>query len=541
MQEREAFPAPASFPQKNRYEKQQPLHSGRSRDSRPDGLRRTARTAPQADEHPLHHDRRPHVADDELLRRPLRLDPESRPDRRRGRALHEQLRGELAQRPQPRLHAHREAFAQERILRQHHLRVRRLAADLPQTPPQGRIRNGHRREMASRKPPDGLRPLGNTARAGRLLQPRLHPADGRHGALRRLYHEHHHRQEHRVARARTRPGEALLSRGAPQGTAPQLDGRHVRPRAFRGPHVPRAGDLLRRLRRTSGSRRTGDVHRLEPRHGPDIRPQNAAAGPEKPPQRRIRGDDRAHEPGTARGVGPLLRADRSELLRPQPAGARTGRMEVHPLHARLPQNAQIPRRQRGTAARLPRGVGTRREHPHSVHLRPGILHGRARLVRQAIHVRGVAADPARDADAGRCEGTDRGDGPEHRLRPHVPRAGRSARTRGHSGPVAAAPAAGRTSGRLERVDLLPFLRIPGRAHGETPLRSARRTMEADTLLRRHRRVGTLRPRSRSPRTAQSLRKSGLRRRAGADDEGAGETPDAVRRHGGDGKERILRP
>lgn len=30
-------------------------------------------------------------------------------------------------------------------------------------------------------------------------------------------------------------------------------------------------------------------------------------------------------------------------------------------------------------------------------------------------------------------------------------------------------------------------------------------------------------------------------RAGADDEGAGETPDAVRRHGGDGKERILRP
>ena len=125
--------------------------------------------------------------------------------------------------------------------------------------------------------------------------------------------------------------------------------------------------------------------------------------------------------------------------------------------------------------------------------------------------------------------------------PHVPRAGRSARTRGHSGPVAAAPAAGRASGRLERVDLLPFLRIPGRAHGETPLRSARRTMEADTLLRRHRRVGTLRPRSRSPRAAQSLRKSGLRRRAGADDEGAGKTPDAVRRHGGDGKERILRP
>lgn len=30
-------------------------------------------------------------------------------------------------------------------------------------------------------------------------------------------------------------------------------------------------------------------------------------------------------------------------------------------------------------------------------------------------------------------------------------------------------------------------------------------------------------------------------RAGADDEGAGKTPDAVRRHGGDGKERILRP
>ncbi len=490
---------------------------------------------------PLHHDRRPHVADDELLRRPLRLDPESRPNRRRGRALHEQLRGELAKRTQPRLHAHREAFAQERILRQHHLRVRRLAADLPQTPPQGRIRNGHRREMASRKPPRRASTIGKYCpgrettttptssgrRETRCATKAISRTSSPTKSIEWLEHGRdpekpfclvvHHKAQHRNWMADT--CDLALSRTARS----------------------RAGDLLRRLRRTSGSRRTGDVHRLEPRHGPDIRPQNAAAGPEKPPQRRIRGNDRAHEPGTARGVGPLLRADRSGLLRPQPAGARTGRMEVHPLHARLPQNAQIPRRQRGTAARLPRGVWTRREHPRSVHLRPGILHGRARLVRQTVHVRGVAADPARDADAGRCEGTDRGDGPEHRLRPTFLEPGRSARTRGHSGPVVAAPAAGRASGRLERVDLLPFLRIPGRAHGETPLRSARRTMEADTLLRRHRRVGALRPRSRSPRAAQSLRKSGLRRRAGADDEGAGETPDAVRRHGGDGKERILRP
>ena len=400
----------------------------------------------QADEHPLHHDRRPHVADDALLRRPLRLDPESRPDRRRGRALHEQLRGELAQRPRP-----APACSPGSI---------RTRTDSPTTPPACSTARSRPSPNSSARPdtktaivgkwhleslPTGFDHWGNTARAGRLLQPRLHPADGRHGALRRLYHEHHHRQEHRVASStgRRTPEEALLSRGAPQGAAPQLDGRHVRPRAFRGPDVPRAGDLLRRLRRTSGSRRTGDVHRLEPRHGPDIRPQNAAAGPEKPPQRRIRGDDRAHEPGTARGVGPLLRADRSGLLRPQPAGARTGRMEVHPLHARLPQNAQIPRRQRGTAARLPRGVGTRREHPRSVHLRPGILHGRARLVRQTVHVRGVAADPARDADAGRCEG-DRSrrwsrtstTPPRSSSWPERPY------PRGHSGPVAAAPACG---------------------------------------------------------------------------------------------------
>ena len=82
----------------------------------------------------------------------------------------------------------------------------------------------------------------------------------------------------------------------------------------------------------------------------------------------------------------FFRAAHRGVLPPRAAGARTGAVEVQPLHARLPEDAPLARRQRGAAARPSREVGSGRQHAGGLHLGPGLLHGRARLVRQALHV-----------------------------------------------------------------------------------------------------------------------------------------------------------
>ena len=50
-------------------------------------------------QHRLHHDRRPHGSNDELLRFALCRNAQSRPHRQRRRAIHEQLRSQLTERP----------------------------------------------------------------------------------------------------------------------------------------------------------------------------------------------------------------------------------------------------------------------------------------------------------------------------------------------------------------------------------------------------------------------------------------------------------
>src|SRR3712207_7061008 len=51
-------------------------------------------------------------------------------------------------------------------------RSRRLAADLPQAAPEGRLPDRRDRQVAPRQRPDRLRPLANPHRPGALLQPR---------------------------------------------------------------------------------------------------------------------------------------------------------------------------------------------------------------------------------------------------------------------------------------------------------------------------------------------------------------------------------
>jgi len=60
----------------------------------------------------------------------------------------------------------------------------------------------------------------------------------------------------------------------------------------------------------------------------------------------------------------------------------------------------VDRRQRRARARPPRGIRSGRQHGRRVLLRPGLLPRRPRLVRQAAHVRAVAADAGAAALAG---------------------------------------------------------------------------------------------------------------------------------------------
>ena len=70
-------------------------------------------------------------------------------------------------------------------------------------------------------------------------------------------------------------------------------------------------------------------------------------------------------------------------------------MEVPAVHAGLPGLRGVGRRERRPGHRLAARARRLRRHPADVRLRPGLLPRRPRLVRQAVHVRGVAADAVR--------------------------------------------------------------------------------------------------------------------------------------------------
>ena len=90
----------------------------------------------------------------------------------------------------------------------------------------------------------------------------------------------------------------------------------------------------------------------------------------------------------------------------EPQGQGPRPLEVPALHARLPRLRQGRRRGRRPRPQVPRRRGAGREHDRRLLGRPGVLPRRARLVRQAVDLRGVAPRPAARALAGRGEAGD---------------------------------------------------------------------------------------------------------------------------------------
>ncbi len=205
-------------------------------------------------------------------------------------------------------------------------------------------------------------------------------------------------------------------------------------------------------------------------------------------------------------------------------------MGVRPLHRRLPAVRGRGRRGRRPAAGPPRPTGQAEDTVVVYTSDQGFFLGRARLVRQAVHVPRVPADAAAGplpAAGRRRARSQRRAGAERGLRPDPPRAGRRRRPPADAGPFAAAAARGarpadvgwRTATYYRYWEHLDGIHRVA-AHRGVRTRDRKLVHYYGSGLRPARRVrarsragvGALRPRRRPRGDALGARRPGVRRR-----------------------------
>ena len=211
--------------------------------------------------------------------------------------------------------------------------------------------------------PHRLRLLEHPARPGRLPRPAF-LTSGRAQAIHRLLHGPDRRFHARLAQA-ARPEEAVLRHVPSQGAAPPLGARRQSTRiSSPTATIPEPDNLFDHY---------------------EGRARSVAAVTMK--------------------VGEDMTQDRSQARHPAgPQGRRAAQVGLPALHQGLSALHTERGRQRRPRARLP---GCRRpgvEHHRDLHVRPGLLPGRPRLVRQAPDVRGIAAHAVPDALSRRHQG-----------------------------------------------------------------------------------------------------------------------------------------
>ena len=260
--------------------------------------------------------------------------------------------------------------------------------------------------------------MGRPHRPGRVPRPAL-PLRRRAARRAGLCDRPHHRPRHRLGRVPGRAGRprrpggdgddngdggaAVVRARVAQGAAPTVGARR------------RARGAVRRGRTSRGHADPGarDVHR-RPRGPVRHRAAGGHAG-RRPPHRR--GPQAAGAAGAVAGRG--------------------GAVEVPALHGGLPRVRRVRRRQRRSADLVARRPGRARRHDRHLLLRPGLLPRRPRLVRQALHVRGVDPDAVRALLPARRRGRAgaRPDRHERRHRGDPARGGRRRRAGADAGPV----------------------------------------------------------------------------------------------------------
>ncbi len=300
--------------------------------------------------------------------------------------------------------------------------------------------------------PTGFRPLENPHRAGNVLQPgpdRERQARPAH----RLRHRPPHRSGARLPEERPRSAQALSADVPPQGPAPRMGAEPQAPapvrRRRRSPSPSNLFDDYRGRGTAARVQQMEVVRDLKPRDLKLVPPKELNARPASEVERRLR----AEEPGLS-GRTP----DRN----------RSGPLEVPAVHQGLFAVRRVGGRKRRPRARLPRSKRSGEEHGGDLLVRPGILSGRPRLVRQAVHVRRIVPDAAPDPLARRhpTRLNIRRPGLKPGLRRNVLGDGRLAGAARHAGPQPG-PASGRPySRRLAHELVLPILRLSGRPHGQ---------------------------------------------------------------------------
>ena len=355
--------------------------------------------------------------------------------------------------------------------------------------------------MTSEKGTGGIRLLQRFPRSGHLPRPGIQDGrklDGRRQGRRRCG------GKGILDRSGDRQGDPLDQRAGPDealfGVLPlQGHARTVRfPGAVRAP-----------LRRREVPR-TGKPARIRPREvGPHVR------GPA------ARNDGMALEQGLHRSGELVDLLPRTAFLRRRGRFGRQPPGHLSEARPRLPALRRGDRRQHRPSAPHARRRGAGGEYGRDLRLGSGLLPRRARILRQADHVRGTAAhalrDPLPEGDSGR--NPQRGHRHQRRFRIAAGRLCRSRTAAAGAGPQFPEQPRGRHAAGVAPQHVLPLLdparNTPG-AHGHP-----QRPLQADLLLRRPARhdrlgrlrldalVGVLRPPDRSAREPEPVRQPGL--------------------------------
>ena len=201
-------------------------------------------------EHSVHLYRRSRRARLELLRLEDQPHAQPRPDRQTGHAVSQLLLHEFNLRSQPGRHSLGQAQSFERVhpQRQH---VRRFAADVSQAAAQGRLPNGHDRQVASAEFTHRFRSLAGADRPGTVLQ----PADARERPKGRVKHVGYttdiitDKSLSTGSRTERDPNKPFHVDVPAQGAAPELAAGSEAPDALRRRNNSRTRQSVRRLQR----------------------------------------------------------------------------------------------------------------------------------------------------------------------------------------------------------------------------------------------------------------------------------------------------
>ena len=242
-----------------------------------------------------------------------------------------------------------------------------------------RLPDGDCRQVAPGQQPHRLRLLEHPARPGPLLQPADDSQRQRRSGTRGLRHRDHHRAGAGLAEKRPRQEQAVSVDVPPQGPAPELGAGAGEPVAVRRGEIPGAAHAVRRLQRPrQGRARPEDDDRQRHECPQDLK----LVAPAELNAEQRKAWDAYYEPAQ-RG-----------LSQAEPPGERAGPLEVPAVPARLLRLHRLHRPVRGQATGLSEAGRAGPEHHRGLLLRPGLLPGRARLVRQAVDLRRIAARPA---------------------------------------------------------------------------------------------------------------------------------------------------